>query len=49
MSFIGGEYYDITGRVEFVGEVMEFDVEIRNSDPLWFNRLLRDCVYRVQS
>lgn len=49
ISFIDGCYYDITGRIEPVSKAIEFDSELRDSDPLWFNRLLRDCVYKVQS
>lgn len=45
--FICGDkenFYDWTGKIEVNEPFLLFE-EIKNNDPAWYNRLLRDCIF----
>ena len=36
-------FYDHTGRVNVQEEVYDFEL-LKDEDPIWYNRLIRDCI-----
>ncbi len=36
-------FYDHTGRVEVQEDIYDFEL-LKEEDPLWYNRLIRDCI-----
>lgn len=48
MYLYDGDYFDITGRVTVadVQSIQPFE-HIRQSDPMYYERLVNDCIYKV--